>query len=159
MKYDPLRLYLRQQTQTRVTMTFQQIEAVIGGRLPASARKHRPWWANDARGHAHAGAWLGEGYRTEEVDMEGEKLVFVRSSGLAGPLSVAPDATPLGMEESMTPYIAGPAPGAHAQHPMLGALKGLLWIDPALDLTKPALDAEEWEVLLTAKYGKDDRGA
>jgi hypothetical protein len=48
---------------------------------------------------------------------------------------------------------------AHAQHPMIGALKGLLWIDPSLDLTKPALDPDEWEGLLNEKYGKDERGA
>jgi hypothetical protein len=135
-------------------MTFQQIEAVIGGRLPASARKHRPWWANDARGHAHADAWLGEGYRTEEVDMAGEKLVFVRAPSLAGTAG-APGAGPQGLEESMAPYTPS---DAHAQHPMIGALKGLLWIDPALDLTKPALDADEWEQILNAKYGKDGRG-
>jgi hypothetical protein len=156
VKYDPLRRYLRQQTQSRVPMTFQQIEAVIGGRLPASARKHRPWWANDARGHAHAIAWLGEGYRTEEVDMQGEKLVFARSPGRTDALGIPSQP---GMEESMAPYNAGPTPDAHAQHPMLGALKGLLWIDPLLDLTKPALDADEWQQLLNAKYGKDGRGA
>jgi hypothetical protein len=132
-------------------MTFPQIESVIGRPLPPSARRHRPWWANDARGHAHADAWLGEGYRTEEVDMEGEKLVFARTSGLAQ----APSMAGQGMEESMATYTPH---DADAQHPMLGALKGLLWIDPALDLTRPALDADEWEQLLNEKYGKDDHG-
>ena len=151
MKYDPLRRYLRQQTRSRVPMTFQEIESVIGGRLPASARRHRPWWANDARGHAHADAWLGEGYRTEEVDMEGEKLVFVRVPSVVRAPSVAGQ----GMEESMATYTQQ---DAGAQHPMIGALKGLLWIDPTLDLTKPALGSDEWEQLLNEKYGKDERG-
>lgn len=156
MKYDPLRLYLRQQTRSRVPMTFQQVEAVIGGPLPASARRHRPWWANDARGHAHADAWLGAGYRTEQVDMEGETLVFVRASSLGRLPSAAERGTvPQGLEESMATYTPE---GAHAQHPMIGALKGLLWIDPGLDLTKPALDPDEWERILNAKYGKDERG-
>jgi hypothetical protein len=48
---------------------------------------------------------------------------------------------------------------ANAQHPMIGALKGLLWIDPSLDLTKPALDPDEWERVLSEKYGKGERGA
>ena len=145
MKYDPLRHYLRQQTRNRVPMTFQQVESVIGGPLPASARRHRPWWANDATGHAHASAWLGAGYRTEQVDMEGETLVFVRT----------PDFTEKGMAESNTTYKPH---DAVAQHPMIGALKGLLWIDPTLDLTKPALDPDEWERILNEKYGKDERG-
>ena len=64
--------------------------------------------------------------------MEGEKLVFAR----------APDWVEKGMAESAATY---EPQGAGAQHPMIGALKGLLWIDPALDLTKPALDPGEWE--------------
>src|SRR5262245_53918686 len=143
MKYDPLRHYLLQQTQSRLPMTFREVESIIGGALPASARRHRPWWANDATGHAHAHAWLQAGYRTEQVDMEGEKLVFVR----------APMET--GMAESNAAYKAR---DAIAQHPMIGAMKGLLWIDPTLDLTKPALDPDQWEGLLNAKYGKDKRG-
>jgi hypothetical protein len=137
-------------------MTFQQIESVIGGRLPASARRHRPWWANDARGHAHANAWLGEGYRTEEVDMEGEKLVFARTPSLPRTPGAAEQGMgQQGMEEAMAAYTP---PDAGAQHPMLGALKGLLWIDPTLDLTKPAFDPGEWEQLLNEKYGGDERG-
>jgi hypothetical protein len=147
MKYGPLRLYLGQQTRSRVSMTFQQVESVIGGPLPVSARRHRPWWANDARGHAHADAWLGAGYRTGEVDMEGEKLVFVRAPSLAKQ----------GMAEGMASYT--PPPDMSAQHPMIGALKGLLWIDPTLDLTEPALDLEEWERILNEKHGKHERGS
>jgi hypothetical protein len=120
---------------------------VIGGhRLPASARRHRAWWANDATGHAHASAWLEAGYRTEQVDMAGEKLVFVR----------APDLVEKGMAEGAATY--GPQE-AGAQHPMIGALKGLLFIDPALDLTKPVLDPDEWERTLVERYGEDGRGA
>ena len=150
MKYDPLRDYLRQQTQSRVPMTFQQVESIIGGRLPASARRHRPWWANDATGHTHANAWLGAGYRTERVDMEGEKLVFVRAAHV-----MEADVMEKGMAENRAAY---QPQDANAQHPMIGALKGLLWIDPTLDLTKPALDPDQWERVLNEKYGKDERG-
>jgi hypothetical protein len=152
MKYDPLRHHLRLQTHSRVPMTFQQVESVIGVPLPASARRHRPWWANDATGHAHASAWLDAGYRTEQVDMEGEKLVFVR-------VLRVPELAETGREKGMAEIGATYKPQeAVAQHPMIGALKGLLWIDPALDLTKPALDPDEWDRILNAKYGKDERG-
>jgi YD repeat-containing protein len=150
MKYDPLRHYLRQQTRSRVPITFQQVESVIGGPLPASARKHRPWWANDATGHAHAQAWLEAGYRTEQVDMEGEKLTFVRTTDTR-----EADVIEMGMAESHAAYIPQ---DANAQHPMIGALKGLLWIDPALDLTEPALDPDEWERVLDEKYGSGEQG-
>jgi hypothetical protein len=150
MKYDPLHRYLCTQMGSSVPMTFQQVESIIGGALPASARRHRPWWANDATGHAHAKAWLKAGYRTEQVDMEGEKLVFVRADGV-----MEADMMEKGMAESSAAY---KAQEAQAQHPMIGALKGLLWIDPSLDLTKPALDPDEWDQILDEKYGKDERG-
>lgn len=151
MKYDPLRRYLLQQTRNRVPMTFREVEAIISGTLPASARRHRPWWANDATGHAHAQAWLEAGYRTEQVDMAGERLVFVRAANV-----MEADVMKKGMAESHASYIAQ---DTNAQHPMIGALKGLLWIDPTLDLTKPALDPDEWEGLLNEKYGKGEGGA
>jgi hypothetical protein len=147
VKYDPLRHHLRQQMESRVAMTFRQVESIIGASLPASARRHRPWWANDATGHAHASAWLEAGYRTEQVDMEAQTLVFVR----------APDVMDRGMAESSA--AAYRPQDANAQHPMIGALKGLLWIDPALDLSKPALDPDEWEAVLNEKYGRGEHGA
>ena len=30
--------------------SFTEVEAVLGFRLPLSARMHRPWWANQSRG-------------------------------------------------------------------------------------------------------------
>jgi hypothetical protein len=104
-------------------------------------------------------AWLGEGYRTEEVDMPGEKLVFVRASGLEHAPGLAQRATQHGAQQGMAESMAMYTPqDMGAQHPMIGALKGLLWIDPALDLTKPALDPDEWEQMVSEKYGKDQRG-
>lgn len=150
MKYGPLQRYLRAQRGRRIPMTFQEVERIIGSPLPASARKHRPWWANDATGHAHANAWLAAGYRTEQVDMEGERLAFVRAADAR-----EVDMMEKGMAESHAAYTAQ---DANAQHPMIGALKGLLWIDPALDLTKPALDPDEWDRVLNEKYGSDERG-
>ncbi len=92
--------------------------------------------------------------------MAGEKLVFVRTPDLVRVpeltgLARAPDVMEKGMAESSAAY---KPQEADAQHPMIGALKGLLWIDPTLDLTKPALDPDQWERILNDKYGKDERG-
>jgi hypothetical protein len=92
---------------------------------------------------------LEAGYRTEQVDMDGEKLVFVR------PADTREAAVMKGMAER---HAVCTTQGANGQHPMIGAMKGLLWIDPALDLTTPALDADEWERVLNEKYGRDERG-
>ena len=51
--------------------TFGEVEAILGFRLPDSARLHRPWWSNSRKGsgHSHAFAWQAAGWRTREVDM------------------------------------------------------------------------------------------
>ena len=63
-KYDPLRIFLENAAKgvSEMTLTFQQIETILGFTLPPSARRHRAWWANPgtphdhphAHGHAHA---------------------------------------------------------------------------------------------------------
>ncbi len=57
---------------------FDEIERVLGFRLPDSARLHRPWWANSRKGggHSHALAWQAAGWRTKQVDLEEETLLF-----------------------------------------------------------------------------------
>lgn len=53
-------------------MTIDQIEAVLGFILPASARKYRPWWAN-ALTNTQAKSWLHAGWEVDSVKL-GEKL-------------------------------------------------------------------------------------
>lgn len=81
-KYQLLADHLAAQpaAQQRVTLTFPEIDALLApaaAALPASARAHRPWWAND-RTHSQAKAWLDRGWETGEVDMAGESVTFTR---------------------------------------------------------------------------------
>ena len=82
-KYAPLFRNLSVRTGTRWRATFAQIEAVLGFKLPDSARIHRPWWANQKRGggHSHALAWQAAGWKTTRVDLAAETLVFEREDG------------------------------------------------------------------------------
>ena len=79
-KYAPLHDFLRAHAQREWRTTFREIEGILGFRLPNSARIHRPWWANQGQGggHSHALAWEMAGWRTAEVDLSGETLVFRR---------------------------------------------------------------------------------
>jgi hypothetical protein len=127
--YDPLGQYLAKNAALYIPMTFQDVEAVLGRKLPASAYRHRPWWANEARGHAHAKAWLETGYETQQVDMAGQKLVFARA------------AAPRGVAESHRAF--APLEKKQGRHPLIGSMKGTFTIEPGWDLTKPALDPED----------------
>lgn len=75
-KYNPLYTHLRQQGREEVTLTFAQIEALIGERLPPSARAQRAWWSNRKQGAVQAQAWMKAGYHVEELDLDAERVTF-----------------------------------------------------------------------------------
>ena len=92
--------------------TFGEVESILGFRLPDSARLHRPWWSNSKKGsgHSHALAWQAAGWRTREVNIEAETLVFARGDG-----SLASAGTPVrrrrfSIREILPPHNPGPWP-------------------------------------------------
>ena len=76
-KYGPLYRHLTNLNGGEWRASFADIEAVIGCDLPASARNHRAWWAND-RSKCNALAWIDAGWQTAEVNMDAETLRFQR---------------------------------------------------------------------------------
>ena len=63
--------------------SFREIESVIGFKLPDSARKYPQWWENreNPQGWPQRLAWSTAGWKTAEVDMSAEALVFRRLEG------------------------------------------------------------------------------
>ena len=79
-RYSPLAIWLQSQTggTSKVQLSFAEIEEIIEGELPNSARKHRAWWANDSAGHSHSQLWLEAGWRASFVSLAEEKVTFTR---------------------------------------------------------------------------------
>jgi hypothetical protein len=125
-KYEPLTRFLKIQQTREIRMSFEQIERVIGAKLPASARHHRAWWSNNPNNSVMTKAWLDAGFRSEQVDMGGRKLVFRRA---------AP-------EQSREVGADGDTSAQDKRHPVIGWMKGTFAIAPGVDLTKPAMP--EW---------------
>ena len=77
-KYRNLYTHLRNRPSRAWKTTFREIESILGFELPASARRHRPWWANqrNGKGHSHALSWRMAGWETAEVDMVAETLLL-----------------------------------------------------------------------------------
>jgi hypothetical protein len=125
-KYDALKNHLKAQRADRVPMTFAEMERVLGFPLPPSSRKHRAWWANDPQGHVNARAWREAGYQSEDVDLDAQRLVFVRLNEL--------EPTPRG------------------RHPLIGCMKGTITFAPDLDLTAPTMP--EWDDMVVAKFDR-----
>lgn len=61
-----------------VQRTFNQIEEIIGSDLPASARNHRAWWANDSISHSQSQLWLDAGWRTTYINLSEGRVTFSR---------------------------------------------------------------------------------
>ena len=144
-KYTALTRFFCAQSADELPMSFHQIEDIIGTKLPSSAYRYPAWWANDLATHVQAHAWLQAGYETRNVDIAGNKLVFKRVSG--------PGSTRAGMSEPQHAFKHG-AESTGTKHPMIGALKGLLTIEPGYDLTQPAMP--EWAELVERKYGEEE---
>jgi len=76
-RYGPLGDFLAVRRDNVAAVAFAEIEALTG-QLPASARLHRPWWANSTS--AQAAAWRDVGWRVQSVDQENEHVVFARDN-------------------------------------------------------------------------------
>ena len=78
-KYEPLELHLRKvPAATReVTLSFAEIERILGAPLPASAKSHRAWWGNqkDSKTRPQAHAWLSAGVVVEVPNQGGNASV------------------------------------------------------------------------------------
>jgi hypothetical protein len=158
-KYAALGRYLREHgNESLIPMSFAEVEQLTGVTLPASKR-YPAWWSNNPSNNPMTKVWLAAGFRTEQVDVAAEKLVFknhemrerdsiVSEHGLDAVMKETG-----GMAEEPREFRQN-ANKPVARHPAIGALKGTFTIEPGWDLTRPSLDPEElaeWEASLDRK--------
>lgn len=75
-----MKRYLQSSTSPIITLSFNDIEQIIGNILPKLAYVHAEvWWANDYT-HSQAIAWIDVGYETDYVTdtYKDEKITFVK---------------------------------------------------------------------------------
>jgi hypothetical protein len=150
-KYHPLFEHLLFSGQGRLSMTFAEIEAVIGALLPPSARRREEWWSNSPHGHSQARAWLRANYRTSHVDLGGEKVDFKLEGwpeGYRRPnmVSRAVENYPSGLGETAQagyePLQDGKSEPSAPDHPLFGIWEGKVTLLPGYDYTKPAFEPD-----------------
>ena len=79
--YDRLTRYLAACGRDSVTLSFDEISAIVGGSLPDSAFNHAAWWGPS---HSHARAWLGAGF-TAKHKKGTRSTEFVKTGSAASP--------------------------------------------------------------------------
>ena len=80
-KYLPLDAWFgdRPAKAKRIELTFDQVEAILGAPLPASATKLQTWWTNVLPNiQSHRTAWLNHGWRVDQFDRNARWVRFVR---------------------------------------------------------------------------------
>lgn len=75
--YSLLGDHLDGQGGSAVSLGFSDIEEILGRELPASAYRHRAWWAN-TESHSQAAEWLQRGWKASELDLDEKRLTFKR---------------------------------------------------------------------------------
>lgn len=128
-KYSKLEEFLMFRREPEVPMTFEEIEEIIGSKLPPAARRWRAWWANNVSSGAMTRSWMRAGFESARVDMAGGRLVFRRRAD-------RPDAREA--DPALAVAEAAAAYSVRGRHPLRGALQGLVRVAPGTDLTAPA---------------------
>lgn len=78
--YTPLQAHLAGRSEASITMSYEDIEKLIGKTLPPTAygEKKRQWWANTET-HSQALAWL-RANRKAKLDVKRQEVTFIRQS-------------------------------------------------------------------------------
>ncbi|MDM0021116.1 endonuclease NucS domain-containing protein [Variovorax saccharolyticus] len=102
-RYARLTPRLLSSQEPQVTLSFDELDSIVAGGLPDSAKKYGAWWANNASSQPHAKFWLDAGRRASP-DFKGKRTVFtldasVDTSDLAA--AVVDESTP----QDLTEYV------------------------------------------------------
>lgn len=151
-------------------VAFPELERLIGSKLPPSAFKYPAWWSNNPSNNAMTKIWLKAGWRTEQVDIPGQTVVFRRvavaeaasragfgdrprdfeyASTRAPETKMArPPASALKEGEdqfvSAAEFLAE-LPNGHPLADFFGFLKGTMTAVADIDPGAPACTPEEWK--------------
>ena len=154
---EKLRETLDSQRQYSYRATFREVEKWSCVPLPPSAYTQRKWWSNNSHNNTNSNRpWERAGFRTEEVDMGAQTVVFRMLPRKVPTPSTAEEreAFKKRMEKFMSSHGKHDAPPQQvgmsdvaqyytpqqgiSHHPLRGALKGNLRIVAGTDLTNPA---------------------
>jgi len=84
-KYKPLQEFLSSISKNTISihLSFSEIEAIIGSKLPPSAYKHIAWWANQKYSdHVQTRSWVDIGWMVKKPNLKSMSVIFVRGKNI-----------------------------------------------------------------------------
>ena len=80
-RYSQLTPLLLSNSDAMVILTFDELDEIVPGGLPESAKKYPTWWTNSATSQPHAKAWLDAGRRAS-VDVKNKRTTFTLDASI-----------------------------------------------------------------------------
>lgn len=80
-KYNPLEQVLLSTGQDHISMTFPELEQILGFALPKSAYTYYQWWENGT--HSQSKAWLDAGYKVEWINLKEQIVSFFKGGSIS----------------------------------------------------------------------------
>lgn len=88
-RYAQLTSVLLSNPAAQVILTFDELDKIVPGGLPASAKQYPAWWANNASSQPHAKYWLDAGRRATP-NFKANRAVFTLDASIeTGELAAA----------------------------------------------------------------------
>lgn len=125
-KYQPLTEYLLKSNKDEITLSFSEIEAILGFTLPGSAKNYAVNWSN-TKSVGLPWAWLNAGYKTHNTDMK-KGIVHFTKIGLLEELKT-PNKTAKAKTNMRTYVIARMYAGSYLNEKLGGEAINLLHDD------------------------------
>lgn len=75
-QYEQLARFLWSRGDDTIRLTFDEIEEIVAGVLPPSARKRPESWSNNPGGFGMTRMWLAAGYKATGLDIAAERVTF-----------------------------------------------------------------------------------
>ncbi len=76
-KYSPLEEYILSINDNEIKFTFDEIEKILGKKLPPTAYKNRAWWTYNDATHTQSKAWTSANFKPQ-VALKDRYIIFKR---------------------------------------------------------------------------------
>jgi RNA-directed DNA polymerase len=86
-KFSPLAEYFRKKTEPVFTLSFDEIDAILGKPLCGTARKHQFYWYQGGVERI-SDCWVANAYKIRRLDMQGARVIFAKDNVVSVPVTI-----------------------------------------------------------------------